>query len=319
MDDDDAARVVSLAFAEQVLPNPVAVKTPAIPKWGGILARRVEAALTDHAGPFRLHVIHADGDDDAERTLTRSVDTAIQEALPKALARRRVLQHAACPTDDELFIQVLLTSPRTGLFSVCTPAQRTTLRRCLSRFPAGQIAVPEDERPPSRAFMKVLQAELHLGRSMKAGETAVDLGACPGGWSYVAVQRGMTVVAVDRTPLREDLMANAALTFIRGDAFKWRPPAPVDWLLCDVIAFPERTLEMLKDWLGARLCRRLVVTVKFKGEADYPTLEHVKKLLKSNTREWCIRHLPTNRNEVTVIAECAAPEGCWGPKAHQGG
>lgn len=302
---EDAARVVSIAFAEQVAPSPVELKTTSIPKWGAVVARHVVEAAGDH--PLRLHVFHA-GEDDV---LVDTVRKAAIEALPRELSRRLVSDDSAVPGADELLAQVILTGPRTALFSVVQPWERPVLKRVLSRFPGGHIHTPEDSAAPSRAFMKILQAEQHLGRPLRAGDTAADLGASPGGWSWLALHRGLHVTAVDRTPLREDLMAHPRLQFVRGDAFKWRPKEPVDWLLCDVIAFPERTVELLKSWLAARLCRRLIVSVKFKGEDDYGHLDDVKKILKSNSREWCVRHLPANRNEVTVIAECAPPEGIW--------
>ena len=42
----------------------------------------------------------------------------------------------------------------------------------------------------------------------------------------------------------------------RGDAFKFVPEAPVDWLLCDVIAAPERSVALVLDWVRQRRCRR---------------------------------------------------------------
>ena len=56
---------------------------------------------------------------------------------------------------------------------------------------------------------------------------------------------------------------------IIGDAFGYRPPEPVDWLLCDVICRPERTLELAETWMREGLCRRLVATLKFTGTGDY--------------------------------------------------
>ena len=67
------------------------------------------------------------------------------------------------------------------------------------------------------------------------------------------------VVAVDRSPLRDDLMHHARVEFRPGDAFGFEPPRAVDWLLCDVIAAPERTAALLlawlrRGWMGCRSC-----------------------------------------------------------------
>lgn len=79
------------------------------------------------------------------------------------------------------------------------------------------------------------------------------------------MQRGARVIAVDRSPLRDDLMRSPRVTFHQGDAFRFVPEAPVDWLLCDVIAAPERSIGLVLEWVRERRCRYFVVTIKFKG------------------------------------------------------
>src|SRR4029079_14804679 len=111
-----------------------------------------------------------------------------------------------------------------------------------------------------------------LGRWIGADSTCVDLGASPGSWSYVALNRGARVLAVDRAPLRQDLMSHPRVTFRKGDAFSFDPGASVDWLLCDVIAAPERTIELLLRWVRRRQAACFVATIKFKGTDDYGML-----------------------------------------------
>jgi 23S rRNA (cytidine2498-2'-O)-methyltransferase len=71
-------------------------------------------------------------------------------------------------------------------------------RSLLSPYPKGEIPVASDKAAPSRAFSKLLEAEQRLGCRIRPGETCVDLGASPGSWSYVALNRGARVIAVDR-------------------------------------------------------------------------------------------------------------------------
>ena len=96
-------------------------------------------------------------------------------------------------------------------------------------------------------------------------------------------------------------MANPALTFLRGDAFKYQPPETVDWLLCDVIAFPQRIIDLLQTWIAGRWCRRFCVTIKFRGNAEYPLLETLKNWLDAAGVEFILRRLTNNKNEVTAI------------------
>jgi 23S rRNA (cytidine2498-2'-O)-methyltransferase len=116
----------------------------------------------------------------------------------------------------------------------------------------------------------------------------------------VALGRGGKVVAVDRSPLRADLMRHPSLKFVRGDAFRFQPDAPADWLLCDVIAFPDRVFELLKRWMERRWCRQFCVTIKFRGADDYAKLEPIKSWLGASGADFILRRFTNNRNEVTA-------------------
>jgi 23S rRNA (cytidine2498-2'-O)-methyltransferase len=154
---------------------------------------------------------------------------------------------------------------------------------------------------PSRAFAKLVEAEQRLGRAIRAGETCVDLGAAPGSWTYTAVNRGAQVVAVDRSPLREDMMRHPQVTFETGNAFSIEPPRAVDWLLCDVIAAPEQTAELLLGWLRRGWCRHFVVTVKLKDSAGADALALLKSELPPLTRELFLTRLCANKKEACAF------------------
>jgi 23S rRNA U2552 (ribose-2'-O)-methylase RlmE/FtsJ len=166
-------------------------------------------------------------------------------------------------------VQGVLTSPDTGWLSA-TPRRVLMLRSLISSFPRGEVPLADDKSAPSRAFTKLVESEQRLGRRIERGQTCVDLGASPGSWSYVAIQRGAHVIAVDRSELREDLMRNPRLRFEAADAFKYKPPQTVDWLVCDVIAAPQRSIDLLLEWLREKRMRNFVVTIKFKGHDEYP-------------------------------------------------
>jgi len=178
-------------------------------------------------------------------------------------------------------------------------------------WPGGVAPVADDRRPPSRAYRKLEEALLWMDEAPTAGQICVDLGAAPGGWTHVALSRGARVIAVDRAPLEPPVRGHRALATVEGNAFTYEPPSarrPVDWLLCDVICEPARTVELLGHWLGladrAPWCRRLVVTVKFKGQSGYAAiLDQLRATLRAaGCRRWRIKHLHHNKNEVTVMA-----------------
>ncbi len=64
----------------------------------------------------------------------------------------------------------------------------------------------------SRAAFKLLQMNKTF-KLIKEGDSVLDLGASPGGWSQVAVELGARVVAVDISPMNPI----EGVTFIRGD------------------------------------------------------------------------------------------------------
>jgi 23S rRNA (cytidine2498-2'-O)-methyltransferase len=201
--------------------------------------------------------------------------------------------------DGEVLAQLRLATPEAGDLSVASSATEGW-QRVLSPWPGGYTEIPRDLRPPSRAYRKLLEVERRWGRPIEPNETCVDLGAAPGGWTFLALERGARVTAVDRSPLRDDLMAHPQLTFAQGDAFRYRPDEPVDWLLADIIAFPDRPLELLEAWLGGGWCRHFVVTFKFRGEPTPEVLSALKHLLRERTARHGLRQLQENKNEVTA-------------------
>ena len=238
--------VPCIAFCAQCLPACEAIEAASISRWVEIIGPRLIERLAEHDGRWALHVfgVYFAGSP-VRRQRCELIAAGIDEFLTRKqrrLLRTQVDPRGPAPFDAAL-VQVGLVAPDSGLLSICPAPERDALRRCVSPFLGGVVEIPADKRPPSRAFAKLLEAEIRLGRRIEPGQTCVDLGSSPGSWAYIALGRGATVTAVDRSPLRDDLMQNAGLTFIRGDAFRFQPSEPVDWLLSDVIAFPERILE----------------------------------------------------------------------------
>jgi 23S rRNA (cytidine2498-2'-O)-methyltransferase len=311
LDAEDAARVPCLAFARQVLPDPAPLAAPSVSAWAraaaDALLPRLAARPAD--APWRLHVLRAG--EPATQPGPRRCKLIEETLLEQIKERRRRLLRSRVPNPalplrpDEAVAQLALATHESGWLSFADGDEVARLRRVLSRWPGGECEVPDDRRPPARAYRKLLEVEARWGRPIAPGESCTDLGAAPGSWSWVALERGARVIAVDRAPLREDLMQHPALSFVRGDAFKWLPPEPVDWLLCDVIAEPQRSVELLARWLEAGACRRFVLTVKFKGEGDDAVLRELKALLAGRELGHVVRHLDNNKNEVTAWGEAA--------------
>ena len=169
--------------------------------------------------------------------------------------------------------------------------------RCSSAFAHGAPAFIEDRRnPPNRAYLKLWEA-LTLARTRPgAGDRCVDLGAAPGGWTWVLAALGAAVIAVDRAPLAPDVAAHPGVSQRRGDAFGLDPAAvgAVDWICCDVIAYPPRLRALAERWAAAHPRAAMVVTIKYQGAVD---ATETARFLDIPGSRLC--HLAANKHELT--------------------
>jgi 23S rRNA (cytidine2498-2'-O)-methyltransferase len=337
----EGRRLPLLAFSRQLLPFARAIAAESVRAWAAALYRALAGILPDdkpwslHIEPHysaksiprmgarawhsASRARHEKGrmqsavqpTDPAPRTVSaeagknrcRLIRQALIDLLEKK--RRHLLRHLRnAPgrfTSEDTLVQLLLTSPDSGFISVSPAPMPFEQRHLLCSFPKGEVASASDKAAPSRAFAKLVEAELRLGYAVRAGEQCVDLGASPGSWTYVAVNRGARVVAVDRSALREDLMRHRLVEFQRGDAFRFQPRQPVDWLLCDVIAPAENTAELLLNWLRHAWCRRFVVTLKVKDSTQSWVLAKLKRDLAPLTSELFLTRLCANKKEVSAF------------------
>lgn len=301
---ETTAPLPPLAFARQALPDAEPIHGASIKVLAEKLFDAITAQLPDDQS-WRLHVAPHFGtaSPDAGRHRAELIREHFRDRMQRQ--RRRLLRQLDDSTSPflgtESLVQLILTEPEHGFLSVSVAPAARLHHAVLSPFEKGEIPVASDKAAPCRAFAKLAESELRLGRMIAPGESCVDLGASPGSWSYVALRRGARVQAVDRSPLRPDLMRNPALTFHRGDAFTFTPDKAVDWLLCDVIAAPDRSIDLVLDWCRRRLCRRFVVTIKFKGTADYATLDRLKRELPDCCDDFLLTRLCANKNEACVM------------------
>jgi hypothetical protein len=205
-----------------------------------------------------------------------------------------------------LLVQLLLVARERLLVSAAAPRPLPRGGFDLVPWPAGAAPVPDDRAPPSRAYRKLEEAFQWMGVAPRQGETCVDLGAAPGSWTLVAARRGAAVLAVDRAPLAPTVARARGVTAVVGNAFTYEPPRTVDWLLCDVVCEPARAIGLASDWLTARRCRNLVVTVKFKGSDQYGALAALGPVLeRARPTFGRVKQLLHNKNEVTVMVRGA--------------
>jgi 23S rRNA (cytidine2498-2'-O)-methyltransferase len=149
--------------------------------------------------------------------------------------------------------------------------------------------------------LKLWEALTRLGHWPGQGDTCLDLGASPGGWTWVLARLGASVTAVDKAPLEPRVAAMPGVTQRLDSAFALEPE-PVDWLFSDIIAYPDRLLALVQRWLP--FARRIVCTIKFQGATDHDAAEAFAAIPGA----WVV-HLSHNKHELTLLWTAGAANG----------
>jgi 23S rRNA (cytidine2498-2'-O)-methyltransferase len=180
-------------------------------------------------------------------------------------------------------------------------------------WPGGIPRLKFPHAAPSRSTLKLEEALLVLlddgerERWLKPGMRAVDLGAAPGGWTWQLVARSLHVTAVDNGPMDAALLASGLVEHLRADGFRYRPPKPVDWLVCDMVEQPRRVAELVAQWLGEGWCRHAVFNLKLPMKKRYDEVQLclgiVRDALTGAGRRVDLRakQLYHDREEITVF------------------
>jgi 23S rRNA (cytidine2498-2'-O)-methyltransferase len=291
-------------FSQQLLPHTLAVSSESIRSWAQLLFDAAVAQLQEADNtPWRLLVFSAASAEKGEvfgRTrLIREEAINLLKQKRRSLLKRLSEQGQM----DGCIVQLLLIDNTHGYLSITRTNERAALRAALQPTVAGFQHVPDDKAPPSRAFKKLVEAITVFDLHIPQDAHCVDLGASPGGWTHVLAARGCYVTAVDRSPLTPELMTHKRVTFVKGDAFTWKPNRPVDLMVCDVIAAPHRSVSLIDTWISQKLCKRLCVTIKFKGSPDFLALRQLRTLLYDKAASYDGKQLCNNKNELTIVAE----------------
>ncbi|MFM9934998.1 MAG: SAM-dependent methyltransferase, partial [Novosphingobium sp.] len=186
-----------------------------------------------------------------------------------------------------------------GSWTLLEPNLILAAPACSSPFPNGVVRFVENrEAPPSRAYLKLWEALTVIGVKPQVGDLCLDLGASPGGWTWVLAGLGANVIAVDKAPIEPAIAAMPGVTVRTESAFGLDPARepPVDWLFSDVICYPERLLGLVQRWLAAGRARRYVCTIKFQGATDHATARRFAAIPGSK-----LLHLHNNKHELTWV------------------
>ncbi len=189
-------------------------------------------------------------------------------------------------------------------YSYPTQSSPHHLGICRLKFPADA---------PSRSTLKLEDAIVNMLTDkerklvFREGARGVDLGACPGGWTYQLVTRGMYVEAIDNGLVDESLMKTGLVEHHAADGFTYKPQyGRVDLLVCDMIEQPDRVAKLMANWLVKGWTTHAIFNLKLPMKRRFETVSEAMQAVKawlnetSDTFNIRVRHLYHDRDEVTV-------------------
>ena len=178
-------------------------------------------------------------------------------------------------------------------------------RHNLSPWSGGAAPAPR-AGAVSRAASKLLEAFRVFDLPWPQSGRALDLGAAPGGWTGVLVERGLSVVAVDPAALAEPWAHHPHVAHHRetAEAYAQRPRAPgdsVQLLVNDMrleAAYSARCMAMLSGRLQSG--GLAVMTLKLHEVRRRRQVREAVRILESEYTVAGCRQLYHNRSEVTL-------------------
>ncbi len=177
-------------------------------------------------------------------------------------------------------------------------------------WPLGIPRLRMHKDAPSRSALKLEEALLVLldederKRLLKEGMVAADLGAAPGGWTWVLIRNRLRVTSVDNGPLREHVLDTGMVQHLRADGFSWQPPYPLDWMVCDMVEQPRRVAERMATWFREGWCRQAIFNLKLPMKKRWQETQLCLDLFASQAGKPLIiraKQLYHDREEITVF------------------
>jgi len=172
----------------------------------------------------------------------------------------------------------------------------------LSDWPGGAVRFRKDENLISRAAFKLLEAERAFNLPLDRFSNALDLGAAPGGWTSVLLERGVKVTAVDPAEMDASLILNPNLRHIRSNAADVSfAPGTFDLFVCDMSWDPYHTCGIVKDLAPAITAGGSgLITLKLMYRKPLQTIEDLVKEYERLFDVRQVKQLFHNREEVTI-------------------
>jgi 23S rRNA (cytidine2498-2'-O)-methyltransferase len=229
----------------------------------------------------------------------------ISVPLRQALRKHNKLTNKENSTKPSL--HVFFTDNQTAYLGYSFSFNHSPLHLGIMRLKFPHQAPSRSTLKLDEAFQTFIPKDEHDVR-LAGGLHAVDLGACPGGWTYQLVSRGMFVQAVDNGAMDLGLMETGQVTYCPEDGFKFKAKKNnVHWLVCDMIEKPLRVAKLMATWVAEGRCKEAMFNLKLPMKKRYESMKESLSIIQqvmgdNQAKSYQIqaKHLYHNREEVTV-------------------
>lgn len=232
----------------------------------------------------------------------RSIADVLVKQLVSIGEKRGLAQDVA---DPEQVVSVMVTTDHVYIGI-------SLARDNLSDWAGGRHRFAREAGQISRAEFKLLEAIDVFGVDLPKQGVALDLGAAPGGWSRVLLERGLQVIAVDPADLHPSLANHSLVTHVKETAQSYLRRSVTAKF--DVIVNDMRMDALESAALMVALHSYLkaggfaVMTAKL---AERHAQRAVREVLDTLSRRYAVvgaRQLFHNRSEVTIYLKKAQSE-----------
>lgn len=190
--------------------------------------------------------------------------------------------------------------PEMGVFCLLDEHTMIFSTQRLKKWPDGKCYFIEDKiNPPNRAYLKLWEALTLLEKKPRPCDRVLDLGASPGGWTYVMQSLGAKVTSVDKSPLDPKIARLPNIQYLQESAFAIDPlklEHTYDWVLSDVACYPDRAYQLINRWIASGKAKQLIFTIKLQGKIELDTIKKFQSIPNSS-----MTNLFYNKHEATFF------------------
>lgn len=179
-----------------------------------------------------------------------------------------------------------------------------SVANALSDWPGGRVKLAKPKGQITRSEFKLEELFRTGAVALPTRGKALDLGAAPGGWSRILLERGFEVWAVDPADLDQRLAGRDGLRHIATTAgpFLADNEERFDLVVNDMRMAPLLSASVMNAAAAHLVPGGIgIMTIKLSPEDPLPLVRQVKRSLEKAWEIVFARQLFHNRNEITLV------------------